>query len=429
MSQNSRVHDLTVFAVVVIAVSLLSSCQAPPDAASLGKAYMTVQGQQISLADYPSPFVKDGIANFEIIMQDSPTDQDTNNAMALKRSIPGAPDPVVPSQALKTKNAMIIGNPCTNSLIRLLWDIPALSCNIGLNPNEAQIILEQADGQAGLFIVSPSSDAIAKAIAVLSDRQKYPLRGLNISVSGPLDNLSVEQECQGGVIQRSCLNPYTLNAKYCSRGNFIDACQFCGCAQGWICPGEFKACVQENQTQIITVTNQSSSQRWSELPQAQTEFVQVPSGMSAFALKHKQYVDLQADGGNLGAISIFSYDQSKSPPWLVFRPGVPSDLTRLDPGKAYYIQSDYLANVNLSLSSRVEGFVIGSQTDSGAYLIGATGNASRSLSSVINQSAGITVRELYSVSQARSDPMPTSQSTLLEPGIAYWVIIDNPGRP
>jgi len=417
-----------VLATLVIAASILASCQSPPEAPSVGKAYMNFQGQQISLADYPSPFIKNGVADFEIIIQDAPTGQDTANAMALKLSIPGAPDPVTPAQALKTKNAVIIGNPCTNSLIRTLWDIPARACDIGLNPNEAQLILEQAETQVGLFIVSPSSDAIAKAVAVLADRQKYPLRGLNISVSGPSDNLSVEQECQGGVIQRSCLSPNTLNAKYCSRGDLIDACQFCGCAQGWICSGEFKACVQENQTQVITVTNQSQQNLWSELPQAQTESVQFQSGISAFALKHKQYVDLQANGGSLGAIAFFSYDPSKSPPWSVFRPGVPSDLTRLEPGKAYYVQADYQANVNLPLSSQVEGFVINSQTGSGAYLIGATGNASRPLSSVINQSLGITVRELYSISQSRSDSMPTSPSTLLEPGVAYWAIINNPGR-
>lgn len=420
---------MIILAALVIAASLISSCQAPKSVTSVGKAYMTVQGQQISLADYPSPFVKDGIANFEIIMQDSPTGQDTNNAMALKLSIPGAPDPVTPAQAAKTKNAIILGNPCTNSLIRLMWGIPARACDIGLNPNEAQLILEQEDSQVGLFIVSPSSDAIAKAIVVLSDRQKYPLKGLNVSVSGSLDNLSVEQECQGGVIQRSCLSPSTLNAKYCARGALIDACQFCGCAQGWICPGEFKACVQENQTQVITVANQSSTQQWGELPKAQAESIQAQPGISAFALRHRQYVDLQADGQNLGAIAIFSYDPSKNPPWSVFRPGVPSDLSRLDPGKAYYIQTDYQSTVNFQLSSQVAGLAIDSQTGSGAYLIGATGNASRPLSSIVNQSAGITVRELYSVSNARSDSMPTSPGTLLEPGIAYWVVIDNPGRP
>ncbi len=129
---------------------------------------------------------------------------------------------------------------------------------------------------------------------------------------------------------------------------------------------------------------------------------------------------------------IYGYDESITPPWLVFYPneGIPQNLVEFEPGKAYWIKMNESAGITINgtLGVGTPPVVPSVQLTAGWNLIGVHGVVPTTQSQYFNNIEG-KYTSLWHYSQQTKDleKLALDPNGLLYPGEGYWLYMTEEG--
>lgn len=158
---------------------------------TIGNMYTgyTILQKDITLKDYPYPFIKNNnYNNLYIVLPDSYTIDEYDSALVIAKSIQFA-RPLLPKIVRESDlpdrgeyNLILIGDPCTNSLIAdyLLTN----DCNLNLYRDQGLLELVNNDKTSVLVVSGYDLSAIKKSAMLLSKYNTYPIRNNRVVVSG-----------------------------------------------------------------------------------------------------------------------------------------------------------------------------------------------------------------------------------------------------
>ena len=176
---------------VILTVSLALALLFLSTVGSFYTSYTILQ-EDISLDHYPFPFVKNNNYNsLYIVLPNSYTldeYQAANDvANGLKLAMPLPPEIVTESSLPEgTNNLILVGDPCTNSLIAYYTEIS--DCSLGLSEGEGLLQLINNERSSVLVVLGYDLTYIKKAAKVLSNYNSYALKGSKVVVSGSLSS-------------------------------------------------------------------------------------------------------------------------------------------------------------------------------------------------------------------------------------------------
>lgn len=155
--------------------------------------YSIIDQSQITLKQYPFPFVKNNVPNdVYVVMPYDYTYNEYKAATEIAETIKGnnlvAPKIVTTNEVPEGKhNLVLIGTPCTNELVSEA--LATLDCNSGLEPGQGLLRLINYDRTSTLVVSGYSSSDLEKAAIVISNYNFYPLMKNSIVVYGEVGNL------------------------------------------------------------------------------------------------------------------------------------------------------------------------------------------------------------------------------------------------
>ena len=159
---------------------------------SLYTGYSVLEPNQLTLSNYPYPFVKNGVTNgVYIVLPYDYTYSEYNVAEQIATSLAGS-DPMPPTIVTDNEmpmgdyNLVLIGNACNNQLI--FRELNTMNCNLNLLSGQGLLKLLNHD-RTSTLIVSGDSEGMMKAVVVLNNYNFYPLTGREVIVEGEMGNL------------------------------------------------------------------------------------------------------------------------------------------------------------------------------------------------------------------------------------------------
>ncbi len=179
--------------VVIIGILFLLAVLFLSTIGSYWTGYVVLNNNELSLKQYPYPFVKNSNYNaLTIVIPDQSTLEEqeiaNNLAKALQSTRPLPPKVVRASELLETtnKNLILIGDPCTNKLIT--QELGTYECSLDLKEGEGLIKLITKERTSILIISGYDIESMKKASNVLVNPGLYPLKGKEMVVAGNLMN-------------------------------------------------------------------------------------------------------------------------------------------------------------------------------------------------------------------------------------------------
>jgi hypothetical protein len=180
--------------VGIIAIAIFLAVLFLATFGSFYTGYVVLDQKDISLQNYPYPFIKNNAQNALYLVEPiSPTIEESSGIRRISDSIrPNTKNyrPTMriykPHQVPTESNFILIGNPCDNSLIAK--ELKISSCKSNLEKDQGLIKLINKERTSILIISGESDEGIRKAVKVLTNKNLYPLTGNQILVNGDYEN-------------------------------------------------------------------------------------------------------------------------------------------------------------------------------------------------------------------------------------------------
>ncbi|MBS3168623.1 hypothetical protein J4216_05845 [Candidatus Woesearchaeota archaeon] len=176
--------------VAIIVIGLFISILFLATFGSIYTGYTILEQKDITLGDYPFPFIKNNIPNqLLIVIPDDYTFQEYDAAIKISESLninTQLSSNIIPvSRSPKEEyNLILIGDTCTNKLIAK--ELKTNNCNLVSESGYLELINKK---RTSTLIVSGD---IEKASTVLANYKFYPLRKNQITISGPMNSLILD---------------------------------------------------------------------------------------------------------------------------------------------------------------------------------------------------------------------------------------------
>ena len=183
---KTRVFVFTVF--FMLGVLFLSTI------GSYWTGYSTLSNEEITLKHFPYPFIKSSnYNNLYIVIPDESTLEEQNTAYKISKSLQYSrllPPQIVTLSNLPdvNNNLILIGDSCTNNLIRLF--VFSEDCTFNLKKGEGMLKLVQREKYFGLIVSGYGLNEIGVAGNVLVNYGAFPLKGREIIVKGSSNDIS-----------------------------------------------------------------------------------------------------------------------------------------------------------------------------------------------------------------------------------------------
>jgi len=153
--------------------------------------------KNVGLADYPKPFIENGVLNSIIIVGENAHAGDTIGALDMAISLSFLVESRVimldtEIDNIKEQNIIVVGGPCVNMAAAELLGWP-LKCDNDFEPGKAKIKLFDNGNNIALLVAGYSVYDTTMACRVLVNYADYNLAGNEIEVAGTiLNNFIIE---------------------------------------------------------------------------------------------------------------------------------------------------------------------------------------------------------------------------------------------
>ncbi len=154
--------------------------------------YAVLNQQDLSLKNYPYPFIKNnGYNGLYIVIPEQSTLDEQQAASTIAKGLQSTaqlpPTVTTPSNLPEgNHNLILIGDPCTNSLIGST--LQTTDCTLNLKEGQGYLKLINYDRTSTLIVSGYDETSIKKAANTLFNHNMYPIKGTEVLVSGNVNN-------------------------------------------------------------------------------------------------------------------------------------------------------------------------------------------------------------------------------------------------
>ena len=179
--------------VIIITIGFFLAVLFLSTVGSFYTGYAVLGQKDITLKNFPYPFVKNNVPNgLYIVIPYDYTYNEFKAANDLADSLKGMnvlpPSVITPNYLPQgDHNLVLIGNPCNNKLISN--ELAILDCDLSLKQGEGFIRLINHERTSTLIVSSFRPEDLVKPVIILTNYDFYPLMGKTITIDGEVGNL------------------------------------------------------------------------------------------------------------------------------------------------------------------------------------------------------------------------------------------------